>query len=49
MVPALSTKFHTAVADIVDNDIIDFSCKMIADVAEMYHARRCKRRMDQSS
>jgi len=46
MVPSLPpTKSHTAAADIVDNDIIDFSCKMIADVAELYRARR-KCRMD---
>jgi len=38
MAPTLSTSFYTTAADVVDNDrIIGYSCKMIADVTEMYY------------
>ena len=43
MAPALSTSFLATPADVVDDDIIGYSCKMISDVAQMYH-RRCHKR-----
>jgi hypothetical protein len=43
MAPALSTSFLATPADVVDDDIIGYSCKMISDVAQMYH-RRCRKR-----
>ena len=53
MVPALSTStsFLAVPANVVEeDDIIGYSCKMISDVAQMYHLRcRKRRRGDRSS
>ena len=45
MAPALSTSFHTTLTatDLIDDDIVGFSSKMIANVAEMHYTQRRRR------